>query len=531
MAASSVPGILGKIGTSDEAPSAQPKSEIIVEVPGGQLEEAVSETRQRIRAIAADPNNLIGEVFPDTEDAKQAYFDEASEHLRRMDDTPFPIITAVTDEKPDGRYPWDGEFSPEENARVFHTIVPIVPKRRSPENHPKHNPELITRIDKDPSLINTEALPFEKLLTDNMTVAVFKDGEWQDQVVPAGHIVEDPANTQKQYPLNVISGIPAYKKDDQVFIHRLPDHVKRLCHDMEAAGLPVPDEAYVESLIKKQALADIDWIPEAGNEVGNRYYIRMSAYPSNIAPPLAGPNATITVEGYPLGTYKRDALTERMNIALIREERPVFQPLASHKVGTAYQSVVKMFKEHAWGANEETGEDPDIEALFTKEKKEGIWKTLLTHILKKVHGKDHYRYIQEGIAANFGLRFKGLGKGGKDLVIVPPPKEAGALPGITSMTMCDLAEARGCEVVQEMISIEMMKQADEIVMMGTATEIVRIGRVHDDDGVLYKESITGNEDSLFYLLAKDYREILAGEGPKAEEFAHWRVPIRMPVAA
>lgn len=101
--------------------------------------------------------------------------------------------------------------------------------------------------------------------------------------------------------------------------------------------------------------------------------------------------------------------------------------------------------------------------------------------------------VAEGVGENIFLV-----KNGK---ISTPPTSTGALEGITSKAVKDLAKKLGCEVTEENLTMFMLFNADELFFTGTAAEIVPIRQVN------WRQIGTGNPGPVTRKLITEFQKI------------------------
>ena len=85
-------------------------------------------------------------------------------------------------------------------------------------------------------------------------------------------------------------------------------------------------------------------------------------------------------------------------------------------------------------------------------------------------------YVSEGSGENIFVVHHNQGRGGKHQVFTPPLGNS-VLPGITRMSIMQLAEDLGYEVSEHVIPREMLYLADEVFFTGTASEVTPIRSV------------------------------------------------------
>jgi len=88
----------------------------------------------------------------------------------------------------------------------------------------------------------------------------------------------------------------------------------------------------------------------------------------------------------------------------------------------------------------------------------------------------HHRYVEEVGAANFFCV--------KDGVISTPELTGTILPGVTRMSVIELARSKGYEVREEKVDVDYAMDSDECFCVGTAAVISAIGRIEHGDRVV-----------------------------------------------
>jgi len=127
---------------------------------------------------------------------------------------------------------------------------------------------------------------------------------------------------------------------------------------------------------------------------------------------------------------------------------------------------------------------------------------------------DHNGRISEGSGENLFLVWKG--------VLYTPPLSASTLPGITRMTVLQLAQEMGIPREEKTIPREMIYAADEMFFTGTAAEITPIRSV---DRITVGK---GRRGPITERIQKAFFDIVEG---RVEDRFGWLTPVEVPVAA
>jgi branched-chain amino acid aminotransferase len=127
---------------------------------------------------------------------------------------------------------------------------------------------------------------------------------------------------------------------------------------------------------------------------------------------------------------------------------------------------------------------------------------------------DHNGRISEGSGENIFLIWKGL--------LYTPPLSCSTLPGITRMSVLQLAKEMGIPIEEKTVPREMLYAADEIFFTGTAAEITPIRSV---DKIPVGK---GRRGPVTERLQKAFFDIVEGSVP---DRYGWLTPVGVPVGA
>jgi len=127
---------------------------------------------------------------------------------------------------------------------------------------------------------------------------------------------------------------------------------------------------------------------------------------------------------------------------------------------------------------------------------------------------DHNGRISEGSGENLFLVWKGL--------LVTPPLSASTLPGITRLSVLELAKELGIPIEEKTVPREMMYAAEEMFFTGTAAEITPIRSV---DRIPVGK---GKRGPITQRIQKAFFEIVEGLVPDRHG---WLTPVHAPVVA
>ena len=127
---------------------------------------------------------------------------------------------------------------------------------------------------------------------------------------------------------------------------------------------------------------------------------------------------------------------------------------------------------------------------------------------------DHNGRISEGSGENLFLVWKGW--------LITPPLSASTLPGITRMTVLELARELGIAVEEKTVPREMMYAAEEMFFTGTAAEITPVRSV---DRIPVGK---GKRGPVTARIQKAFFDIVEGAVPDRHG---WLTPVGVPVPA
>ncbi|MDR6678307.1 branched-chain amino acid aminotransferase [Pseudomonas oryzihabitans] len=296
--------------------------------------------------------------------------------------------------------------------------------------------------------IDWKTLGFDYIKTDFRFIATYRNGSWQPGELTRDnqlHISE--GSTAIHYGQQCFEGLKAYRcQDGSINLFR-PDRNAARMHKSCVRLLmpPVPTELFIDAC-QQVVKANEAWIPPYGT--GGAFYLRpfVIGVGDNIGVRTA-PEFHFVVFGIPVGAYFKGGMTPH-NFVISSYDRAAPQGTGAAKVGGNYAASLM----------------PGAQA-----KAEGfadcIYLDPLTH-----------RKIEEVGSANF-FAITGDGK------FVTPRSES-VLPGVTRMSLMDLARERlNLEVVEGDVFIDQLDQFVEAGACGTAAVITPIG------GIQYGEKL------------------------------------------
>lgn len=285
----------------------------------------------------------------------------------------------------------------------------------------------------------------------NQDSIYFIDGNW----AKASETKIDVFNQTFHYGIGAFEGIRAYHSSTGMSLYKATEHYKRLINSVNTLQLRIDYTApelveITHQLMKKNHLRNA--------------YVRPLVY--------MGPNMELTLKGKPrilIAAWEWGALLGRdqLNLTISSYQRPDRKslPNTAKLTGNYTNSILASYEARKKGADEALMLDADGN-------------------------------IAQAPGANFFLEKEG--------VLYTPP-EGNILPGITRHTMFEFAIELGFEIREEVLSVEMIHDADSAFLTGTATEIVGVKSI---EGVKMKKDW---EDSMGAILASVYQHRIKRE--------------------
>ena len=294
---------------------------------------------------------------------------------------------------------------------------------------------------------------------------IWMDGQlidWRDAKV---HVLTHTLH----YGCGAFEGVRAYQTDKGTAIFRLQEHTQRLFNSAKILRMQIPFSQEQLNEAHKQVLRE--------NKL-NSAYIRplvwIGSEKLGVSP--KGNTVHAMIAAWTWGAYLgEDGLNKGIRIKT--------SSYARHHVNiTMTQAKTVSNYTNSILANMEATDDGYDEALLL----------------------DSSGFVSEGAGENLFLV--------KDGVVYTPDLSAGALNGITRITVLHICKDLGLEVVQKRITRDECYIADEMFFTGTAAEVTPIremDRIQIGQGA--RGPITANIQSAFF-------DIVNGRNPK---YAHW----------
>lgn len=303
--------------------------------------------------------------------------------------------------------------------------------------------------------IDWDTLSFAMTPTDVMYIAECKEGqEWAPgKTRPYGNISMSPAAGVLNYGQGVFEGMKAQRTESGEIVLFRPDaNADRMRQGAIRLGMPaVPEKIFLDA-VEAVVAANTRWVPPHGK---GALYVRPCLWGSGpvlaLKPP---PLFTFCIYASPVGPYFKGGL--KCISLLVSKE--------FHRASRGGQGGIKAVGNYAAGM---------MPAGAAKEK--GFDELLYLDAQSQ-------RYIEEAGAANFFCV--------KDGVVHTPELTGSILPGVTRMSIIQIAKDLGHEVREGRLEVDFITSADEAFCTGTAAVITPIGVIEHEGG--RKEYCGGN---------------------------------------
>ena len=334
--------------------------------------------------------------------------------------------------------------------------------------------------------INWDKLGFDYIKTDKRYLSYFRDGEWDKGTLTEDNVLHiSEGSTALHYGQQCFEGMKAYRcKDGSINLFRPDQNALRMQRSCARLLMPQVDtEQFVEAC-KAVVRANERFIPPYGT--GGALYLRpfVIGVGDNIGVRTA-PEFIFSIFAIPVGAYFKGGLTPH-NFLISSFDRAAPQGTGAAKVGGNYAASLM----------------PGSQA-------------------KKAHFADciyldpmtHSKIEEVGSANFFGITH--------DNKFVTP-KSPSVLPGITRLSLIELAQSRlGLEVVEGDVFIDKLADFKEAGACGTAAVITPIG------GISYKDHlhVFHSETEVGPITQKLYKELTGVQTGDIEAPEGWIVKV------
>jgi branched-chain amino acid aminotransferase len=335
------------------------------------------------------------------------------------------------------------------------------------------------------------SLGFGTLFTDHMMNMDYSvDNGWHSaRIEPYGTIEMDPATMFLHYGQGVFEGLKAYRTESgQIQLFRPQENIKRLNRSCRRLCIPEIDEDFALESLKQLIALEKDWVPGAPE---TSLYIR----PTIIAmDPFLGVRASHTYRYFiilsPVGAYYPEGFNPVKILVTSEYVRAVRGGVGEAKTPGNYASSL-------------LAGDLAHEAGYTQV----LW-------LDGVEQK----YLEEVGSMNIFFVI--------DDEIITPELNGSILPGVTRMSVIELAKHWNEKVSERKVSIDELFEAHaagrlkEVFGSGTAAVISPVGQIKHGDQV-----ITINDNQTGPVAQKYYNAITDIQYGKSEDPLGWVVPV------
>ncbi|WP_421558346.1 branched-chain amino acid aminotransferase [Pseudomonas canadensis] len=334
--------------------------------------------------------------------------------------------------------------------------------------------------------INWDKLGFDYIKTDKRFLQVWKNGEWQEGTLTDDNVLHiSEGSTALHYGQQCFEGLKAYRcKDGSINLFRPDQNAARMQHSCARLLMPhVPTDVFIDAC-KQVVKANEHFIPPYGS--GGALYLRpfVIGTGDNIGVRTA-PEFIFSVFCIPVGAYFKGGLVPH-NFQISTFDRAAPQGTGAAKVGGNYAASLM----------------PGSEA-----KKSGFADAI--YLDPMTHSK-----IEEVGSANF------FGITHDNQFITP--KSPSVLPGITRLSLIELAKTRlGLDVIEGEVFIDKLDQFKEAGACGTAAVISPIG------GIQYngKLHVFHSETEVGPITQKLYKELTGVQTGDVEAPEGWIVKV------
>jgi branched-chain amino acid aminotransferase len=334
--------------------------------------------------------------------------------------------------------------------------------------------------------INWDTLGFDYIKTDMRYLSHWRDGAWDEGTLTEDNVLHiSEGSTALHYGQQCFEGLKAYRcKDGSINLFRPDQNALRMERSCNRLLMPhVPTDVFIEAC-KKVVAANERFIPPYGS--GGALYLRpfVIGTGDNIGVRTA-PEFIFSIFCIPVGAYFKGGLKPN-NFIISGYDRAAPNGTGAAKVGGNYAASLM----------------PGSEA-----KKNSFADCI--YLDPQTHSK-----IEEVGSANFFAITR------DDVFITP--KSPSVLPGITRLSLIELAQSRlGLKVVEGDVFIDQIADFKEAGACGTAAVITPIG------GISYKDKlhVFHSETEVGPVTRKLYAELTGVQSGDVEAPAGWIVKV------
>ena len=331
--------------------------------------------------------------------------------------------------------------------------------------------------------IDWDSLTFSFTETDRMFVA---NGSWEDgwsegRMVDFQPLNLSPAACVLNYGQGLFEGMKARRTPDgKITLFRPEMNARRAAEGARRLVMPEVSESMFIKAVKKVAEENKRWVPPHGK---GELYLRPILFGSSARLGVSpAEEYMFVVFAVPVGPYFKGGMTP---ISLRVSQN-------HHRAAPGGSGGVKAIGNYAPGMM------PSKRA-----KSEGYSEIIYLDAVE-------HNYVEEVGAANFFCV--------KDGVVYTPELTGTILPGITRLSIIELARSMGLTVIEEKVSIDFALSCDEAFCAGTAAVISPIGSIQHGD---IEEDFGGVGDTTLAL----YERLTGIMGGALEDSFNWTVEV------
>ncbi|KEY88766.1 branched-chain amino acid aminotransferase [Pseudomonas capeferrum] len=333
--------------------------------------------------------------------------------------------------------------------------------------------------------INWDKLGFDYIKTDKRYLSVWRNGEWDKGTLTEDNVLHiSEGSTALHYGQQCFEGLKAYRcKDGSINLFRPDQNAARMQRSCARLLMPhVPTDVFIEAC-KQVVKANERFVPPHGK---GALYLRpfVIGTGDNIGVRTA-PEFIFSVFAIPVGSYFKGGMKPH-NFQISSFDRAAPQGTGAAKVGGNYAASLQP------GAEAKKANFADA-----------IYLDPLTHTK-----------IEEVGSANF------FGITANNEFITP--KSASVLPGITRLSLMELASSRlGLKVIEGDVEINNLDRFIEAGACGTAAVITPIGGI-EYNGKLH---VFHDLEKVGPVTQKLYNELTGIQSGDFEAPAGWIVKV------
>ena len=331
--------------------------------------------------------------------------------------------------------------------------------------------------------IDWDSLTFSFTETDRMFVA---NGSWEDgwsegRMVDFQPLNLSPAACVLNYGQGLFEGMKARRTPDgKITLFRPEMNARRAAEGARRLVMPEVSESMFIKAVKKVAEENKRWVPPHGK---GELYLRPILFGSSARLGVSpAEEYMFVVFAVPVGPYFKGGMTP---ISLRVSQN-------HHRAAPGGSGGVKAIGNYAPGMM------PSKRA-----KSEGYSEIIYLDAVE-------HNYVEEVGAANFFCV--------KDGIVYTPELTGTILPGITRLSIIELARSMGLTVVEEKVSIDFALSCDEAFCAGTAAVISPIGSIQHGE---FEEDFGGVGDITLAL----YERLTGIMGGSLEDSFNWTVEV------